>query len=600
MNPTGQSKLVQLLAAKKLQHLAALQKIIQAPEDDLVQAQIGVVDNLVVMEPTQFTDLIPVVPKAQIILNARQQEFVTLAMQGNPCSLTGAAGCGKTTSLTAMTEAVIQNNQVGKLQTNHKYLSNNSPSIVFISFTNKAVQNIKKVLPKDLRDNCITAHKLLEFEPEYFTTEDLKSSMRFVPTRHKTRPLPQIDILVIDEAPMMPVGLWNLIVDAIENFAPPQVILVGDIQQLPPVFGKSIFIHAIQQGLKVVELTEVYRQALGSPIIALATEVVKGKQIPNGRFAEFSISNDKGTVIINPWKKKLSDLAAVKLMGMWLPEQIDKGSYNPLEDMIITPYNEAFGTIALNQIVATHLAKKMQAPVYEIFSGPKKKYFRVGERVLFQKSDAVIEKIERNKSYFGTLPRPASVTMDYAGIESSKEINFSLSDSQIEEVDFMLEAMANHMGEDEKGSRQASHQITVYIPDLDQRVEIAGTGEVNALDLGYAITVYKSQGSEYRNVFLLTHHSQAGQIFRESVYTGITRAKSKLFIVCEPNFFVVGLNRQRIPGNTVAEKIANFDRAMQIEKKGTSEMPEKMWIFKLTEESRKKQRQAGSVIGEGE
>lgn len=584
------------LAAKVAEKAAARQyaPISTVTVDTPVQEEMNklVSDNaarLMASEPTPQSVQPILVPHTASVIqhNAKQQEFIDLAVSGKSCALTGAAGCGKTTSLTGMLEALIHSEVLNRLNSlDHKFLVNNSPSIAFISFTNKAVSNIKKVLPKDIRDNAMTAHKLLEFEPDYYDEVNpvngaVVTKMKFAPTRHRARFLPRIQILIIDEAPMLPVSLWNQIAEALDPNYPVQLILVGDIQQLPPVFGKSVFIHAIQGGMPYVELTEVYRQALGSPIIRLATEILKGKQIPMAKFKELEGETDKGIVKIFPWKQKLSDLAALKLMHLWLPEQIDKGTYKPMEHIIITPYNEAFGTIELNKIIANHLAKKLEAPVYEVFAGIKKCYFRVGERVLYNKSDATILSIERNKAYYGKSPRAPSPTLTYAGVEtdSAAAINAEVSAEAAEEIDFMLEAMANHLKDDERGSSQASHIIKLRLTDLDSEVQISTTGDVSKLDLGYCITIYKSQGSEYDTVFLLTHASQGGQIFRESVYTAVTRAKKRLNIVCEPNFLVKGINTQRLVGNNLKEKIASFERMLEVQKTAPSEMPIRKDLF---------------------
>lgn len=511
--------------------------------------------------------------KTDFQYNEKQLQFIGMGCIGDSVALTGAAGCGKTTSLKGLIEQLAQSSRIPLMHADgHKHLIDGTPGIVMISYTNKAVANMKKVLPKDLRFNCMTAHKLLEYEPEFYQvfdekTQKFRNTMQFVPTRNKTRRLPaDIRVLVIDEAPMMPVSLWNLVMDAMHTAAL-QVILLGDLQQLPPVFGKSIFIHAIQQGMPVIELTEVYRQALGSPIIRLATEIVQGKMIPAPKLKEFEGKTDKGSVKIIPWKKAHSDTAALKVMSKWLPEQIEAGNYNPESDMILTPYNKSFGTIEINRIVASFMAKRLEAEVWEVFSGIKKQYFRVGERVLYNKTEARITKIEFNKRYFGKLPRAPSRTMDYAGVESNPSASAEIGDARLDDVDFMLEAMNSHVGEDESASREASHIITLALNDLDQEVKLSVCGDINALDLAYAITVHKSQGSEYDKVFFITHQSQATMIFRELVYTAVTRAKNELVVVCEPNLFVKGVTTQRLPGNTAKEKLAAFDRLMEIERK---------------------------------
>jgi ATP-dependent exoDNAse (exonuclease V) alpha subunit len=118
----------------------------------------------------------------------------------------------------------------------------------------------------------------------------------------------------------------------------------------------------------------------------------------------------------------------------------------------------------------------------------------------------------------------------------------------------------------------------VESPEFGQsKVETAG--DLAVLDLAYAITVHKSQGSEYRRVFFVTHKSHATMLFRELVYTAITRAKEELVIICPPNLFVAGITSQRLPGKTLEEKIASFQRHLEVSKVSSTELPKGMGLL---------------------
>ena len=520
--------------------------------------------------------------------NEQQQDAIDTILSGKSCIITGAAGSGKTTTIRAAMQKLMLANKIGPLkESDHKWIQGGMLDVACVSFTNKAVQNLKKALPADMHSNCITIHKLLEYAPVFFeefdpSTGNNKKTMRFEPSRHAMRPLPKLVILMIDESTMVSVDLWNTVAKAVSHI--PQVVLVGDIHQLPPVFGKSIFIHAMQLGAKTVELTHIYRQALESPIIYLAHRIRSGKQIPAPEFPDFNKDTPAGKVFIRPWKKKLGEAAAIKVIQMLFPELIDSGQYNPLEDVILTPFNKAFGTVIMNTAIATHLAKIETDPekklVWEIYSGIKKCYFRIGDKVLHNKSEAFITKIERNFAYYGKLPRNPSITMDYSGIESNPEKR--LEDAgrpkhggmeSVEDIDNMLHHFNSHTEEADKVSREASHKITVWNPDLDSEQVLTSSGEIGALDLGYAITVHKSQGSEYNRVFFITHHTQAIMWYRELLYTAVTRAAKELYVICESNFFVKGIVTQRIPGDTLEEKIISFNRTLELSKTGKDEIP---------------------------
>ena len=544
-------------------------------------------------------------PVAQAIIsyNPKQQAFIDIATSGRSVALIGPAGTGKTTCTKGAILSMIQSNHWPALSiTGHKHLSSGVPGIVCVSFTNKAVQNMKKVMPVDLQRNCMTIHKLLEYMPEFFEDWDdktgkYKKSMRFVPSWHEGRKLPHsIKTIIIDEASMVPTSLWNRLMEALPLRMDLQIILIGDIQQLPPVFGKSIFIHALNAGIERVELTEVYRQALESPIISLAHRILRGEVTPVPKLGELTIdkmAEGNGKVTVKPWKKALSPEAALAVMEKFLPEMIDSGQYTPMEDTILCPFNKAFGTIELNKIIATHLARKYNPnsePVYEVIAGLNKKYFRVGDKVLFNKTEHTILRIEKNNKYFGKPFKDASPTLDYWGIEHDKDRTSAiaallagddLGAEHAKSIDEILNSFSLPTEEKSGLVQAASHTIVVWSDELEQEETLESSGEVGSLDLGYAITVHKSQGSEYRRVFFITHSSHSNMLFRELIYTAVTRAKEELFIICPPTLFVAGITSQRLPGKTLDEKIAAFSRYAQLNQGRTSEdeIPKGTYLF---------------------
>jgi len=97
---------------------------------------------------------------------------------------------------------------------------------------------------------------------------------------------------------------------------------------------------------------EVYRQALESPIISLAHKILRGECVPKPKLEELNIdklATGDGKVTVKPWKKALGADAAMAVMSHFLPEMIDSGQYDPMEDVILTPFNKAFGTIEITR-----------------------------------------------------------------------------------------------------------------------------------------------------------------------------------------------------------------------------------------------------------
>ena len=125
----------------------------------------------------------------EIPYNVAQTKFIDLVCSGRPVALTGPAGSGKTTAVKGAIHKLLSQGLIPPInESTHQWIRAGSPGVACVAFTNKAVENMKKVLPKDLRSNCITIHKLLEFKPEYFDTLDestglMKKTMNFLPSQ---------------------------------------------------------------------------------------------------------------------------------------------------------------------------------------------------------------------------------------------------------------------------------------------------------------------------------------------------------------------------------------------------------------------------------
>lgn len=490
-----------------------------------------------------------------ITLNSKQGEFVSLASSAQSCVLIGAAGTGKTTCQKAVVQSMIQKGILGLLDAQgHKHLPSQTPGVVICAYTRRAVANIKRNMPADLQNNCITIHKLLEYQPTYYTTFDPvtgeeKNKMVFEPARNAANPLPQsIRCIIFEESSMIGTDLHQQVIDACPHN--PQIIYLGDIQQLPPVFGPAILGFKLLE-LPVVELTEVYRQALESPIISLAHRILSGNTLSSTEFPEWK---KPGQLTIHPWKKKIDAGNALNSAGQFFIAAESKGAYDPEEDVILIPFNKSFGTDELNKIIGNHLAKKYNSPVYQVVAGFNKHYFRVGEKVLFDKEDAIITDIQPNPSYTGTPALPSSPTLDYWGYDSDARAHHN---TETGDVDFLLSQVAM-AGNSEDRVRQSSHIIKVKMSSSDTEIKLDKAAEINSLLLGYALTVHKSQGSEWRKVFFVCHQSHATMLQRELLYTAVTRAREELYIICEPETFVKGIQSQRVKGNTLAEKAEYF------------------------------------------
>lgn len=561
-----------------------------------------------------------------VTLNEKQQLFITTMLAGEDCCLIGAAGTGKTTCVGKAITALVDSGQLQPLGEATKWLRSNISGVLITSFTRKAVNNIRRATPDSLKPHVLTLHKVLEFAPVFSEIYDdasgkLKKTMSFEPQRTELNPLPAgLKYIFFEESSMIGTDLYNLLLAACPHM--PQEIFIGDIRQLPPIFGPAILGFKMAL-LPIVELTEVYRQANGdmSPILRLAHAVLSGdshkfepkvviekqkhpyldkiverKSVPS--LQAFQESSTYGTVTIQPWQKTLpEDKACDTLIQQFIAWE-KEGYYLPNDDIILCPFNKSFGTIEINKGIQQYLGRKRGAVVHEVIAGFNTYFFAEGDRVLYDKEDAFIERIERNPAYLGKSPRPASQYLDRWGSYQEPPSDSDLAKAEAEEVELQADAMDAFIdsfttSDEEDASRvnAASHQITIRFAFSDEVMELKSAQEINALLGGNALTVHKMQGSENRTIFVALHKSHAVMINNELLYTAISRAREKLHIICEVDTFFKGVKTHKVRGQSLEDKIKFFMGKTEFE-----DMQSEMQLLRASKELKRRKRDESGRI----
>lgn len=533
-----------------------------------------------------------------IELNEKQQEVHDkIVFDRSDLVMIGAAGTGKTSSVREISQSLVAlTDRLPRLPRGTKYLKEGLHGAAIVSFTRKAVNNIRHAVIEELKPHVLTMHKLLEFEPVYYEIEDtndpghFKKTMKFEPKRNESNPLPpDLVFIAFEESSMISTQLYQQLEAALPH--PHQELFIGDIQQLPPVFGMAILGFKMVE-LEVVELTQVYRQQMG-PILDLAWKILDGNTAvfsPVGKKMEvwnkylqksvkkntvpaldaLTQKTEKGEVRFQVWQGNTSEDKALITLKAQFEAWIEDGYYDPWKDIILCPFNVKVGTIELNKSISDFLGKKRNADIYEVIAGFEKHYLAVGDRVMYDKEDAIITAIRPNGNYMGTSPTPHGTTLNRWGGYDSAPSDAEIKKQMEEEQDFKIDAIDKYFDLDpEKESDDvdrvnvASHVVTIQYSFAqgegdDGIVVLEKAGEINSLLGGHAITIHKFQGSEEENVFLVFHHSHQMMIKRELLYTAVTRAKKKLHILCEPSTFYKGVGTQAIKGNTIKEKAKFF------------------------------------------
>ena len=319
-------------------------------------------------------------------------------------------------------------------------------------------------------EEASTIHRLLEASIDQNT-----GNMYFV--RDEDNPL-KCDAVIVDEMSMVDVELLHALLQAIPQGK--RLILVGDPDQLPPVGPGFPFSDMLRSGvLPTVRLTEIFRQAQQSLIVMNAHRVNKG-EMPELKTvtSDFFFMRRQSEDAVNQLIKDLCTTRLPKNMGI-PAEQIQ----------VLSPTRKGgVGTVSLN--------KMLQSALNPTAEGKKERQFgdfifREGDRVMQIRNNYDIMWKRSDGSEVGT------------GI-------FNGDVGIITEIDTGTETM------------------TVC---FDDRVADYDFTQLNELEPAYAMTVHKSQGSEYRAVILTAWNGSPYLLSRSILYTAITRARELLIIV---------------------------------------------------------------------
>lgn len=501
--------------------------------------------------------------------NEEQLQAINYGRELRGFCLIGAAGTGKTTCTQEVVTGLV-NESLYTISKATKNLRVGNAAVAIVSYTNRAVANIKRVIERKLprlASHCCTIHSLLEFAPVFYEIPDpvtgmFKKTMRFEPTYTADNPLSELRYIVVEESSMVSVQLFKLLSDACPNA---EFIFLGDLNQIPPVFGDAILGYKLTE-LPVVELHRVYRQAMQSPIVAFQHNYTLKGKLPSDTELDQLTAAGNGIRFV-PLKQYIEDSDIVcRGFVQWIQRQQAAGQYDPQQDVILIPYNKKFGTVGVNKEIAQFLGDQRQATVWEVIAGRETLYLAVGDQVTFAKEEWTITDIKPNRSYFGKPARQPSQGLNRWGGYKDGYASTDWLDAQASTPDTAA-IFDSLLSEEGDVTKQASHIISLaskHNPEVTRTIDTLG--EINSLDFSYALTIHKAQGSEWRRVYLVCTRHHAPMLNRELLYTGMTRAREELVVLYSPqsrlgkkdNSIAKAIGRQYIPGNTWKAKVEHF------------------------------------------
>ncbi len=387
-----------------------------------------------------------------ICLESKQRQAVLSALTMPVLVITGGPGTGKTTVINTIINC----------------LEHQGKSVVLAAPTGRAAKRMSEMTNKDAK----TLHRLLELG--YSSDEDDRNF-----TKDENNPI-EADVIIVDEMSMVDLLLFNSLLKAISKDT--TLILVGDADQLPSIGPGNVLRDIINSdGIAVVKLTEIFRQARESLIVVNAHKINKGElPVLNEKNKDFFFMNRNTPDEIN---KTIVELCLQRLPNAY--------GFNPFSDIqVLSPTRKGpVGVRTLNNLLQEVLNPAIDRKKEKI-SGDYT--FREFDKIMQIKNNYDMEwtNTENDEEGIGLFNGDIGIIKNISAEFDSMEIMFD----EIKDTNYPF----------------------AYLSDLE---------------LAYATTIHKSQGSEFPAVIIPLYPTSISLLSRNLLYTAITRAKKLVILV---------------------------------------------------------------------
>ena len=383
-----------------------------------------------------------------------------------------------------------------------RFFDSEGMSILLAAPTGRAAKRMTEATGYEAQ----TIHRLLEVN---VNPEEEGSIGGFL--RNSQNPL-EADVIIIDEMSMVDLPLMHALLSAVVPGT--RLVLVGDVDQLPSVGPGSVLKDIIASGrFPVVTLTRIFRQAGESDIVVNAHKINAGEPVvlDNKSRDFFFLRRQDADTIIG---------VVIMLIQKKLPKYVHA---HPNEIQVMTPTRKGLlGVERLNGILQRYLNPPQEGRTEREING---RLFRVGDKVMQIKNNYQLE-WEVSTKFGLTVDKGTGIFNGDMGIIT--EIN---EYTETLEVEF-----------DESRKVKYSFEMT------------------EELELAYAITVHKSQGSEYPAVIIPLLAGPKLLYTRNLLYTAVTRAKKCLTIVGSDAVFqeMIQNKNEQARYTSLTERICEF------------------------------------------
>ena len=413
-------------------------------------------------------DLEKIEKDINIELSDKQREAIESVNDNNVCIITGGPGTGKTTIIKAIIELYKKHGM----------------KPVLCAPTGRAAKRMTETTGEEAK----TLHRLLELAGISDDNENFNTDLLVTPIDG--------DIIIVDEASMLDMFLMNYLLKAI--YKGTKLVLVGDINQLPSVGPGSVLKDIIEsEKIHTITLNQIFRQAAKSKIIVNAHRVNEGQNFISGNVKQ-TIIDDENIDLLDDFffiQENNQEKIQQNIISLCKGRLQNYGNYDFFNNIqVITPTKKGkLGTKELNILLQNELNPEEE----------DKKERNFGE-VVFREQDRVMQ----TKNNYNILWEKENER------EFKKELGNGIFNGELGRID--------KINKEDK---------TIRVKFDDGKIATYESTDLDQLEHAYAITVHKSQGSEFDVVILVAAQSAPMLLTRNLIYTAMTRAKKLLIII---------------------------------------------------------------------
>ena len=445
---------------------------------------------------------------SELLTDTHQNKAIENVAKTGFTVITGGPGTGKTYTLARI--IAMLNQEIPNIR------------IAMAAPTGKAAQRMKEALQKSFSDEKIKAllsEDLKRLTP--ITTHRLLGlGSRAEPRFHEKQPLPY-DVIVVDEASMLDLNLAKMLFAAVPEHA--RLILLGDANQLASVDVGSVLadlqqVKALRENFVHLVTSRRFQEG------ALIGEMAKFIQQNHEKTSDLDLLKEFENKIVQEtalkeiqFKENMPDQIQLEYLDSGLSSQFDFSSYYDKLMLGYANYIQSLKVYLSSDMPDAEIKNVIQSfDLYRILTsirhgalGLTQLNIQMEQRLL-----AELKHIKQGEWYVG---RPVMMTYN----------------------DYQLGLSNGDIGICFRRMDQGQNQFEVYFPSLEKWV--LATRLPKSMETAFALTIHKSQGSEFAHTAVVLDESAKNLLSKELIYTAITRAKSVISLLVDRSSFVQSL-----------------------------------------------------------